>query len=220
MGKALFWGFYWFLFKFLETFLKGALLHPLFYPPVYIFGNCLLHWNNFYHLRVYFILQIEPKPFQLHSRESSRKRRTKSLQPNVVSWDVDNNVAVEPELLGSVIEKFLTNKRNSLEKSPETKSRTRSLTTAEKLNRASPPDLPLGFRSGVSRDEKRFIVVDEFDHPRRLSFGGSHSRKLSCRSEDSVENALKKLNIWNLSEKHKKYQNQKLLLHSFLNWKI
>lgn len=44
--------------------------------------------------------------------------------------------------------------------------------------------------------EKRYIVVDEFDHPRRLSFGGS--RKLSCRSEDSVEDALKNLNIWNV----------------------
>ena len=35
------------------------------------------------------------------------------MQPNIVSWDLDNHLAVEPELIGSVIEKFLTNKRNS-----------------------------------------------------------------------------------------------------------
>ena len=47
--------------------------------------------------------------------------------------------------------------------------------------------------------EKRFVIVDEFDHPRRLSFGGP--RKLSsCRSEDSVENALKRLNIWTFAK--------------------
>ena len=51
-----------------------------------------------------------------------------------------------------------------------------------------------GVYPGV-RDDKRTIVVDEFDHPRRLSFRGWHNRKSSCRSEDSVESALKKLNI-------------------------
>ena len=64
-----------------------------------------------------FTIELKLKSiFQTHLKaniSSPYKRRTKSLQPNVVPWDIDNKISVEPELFGSVIEKFLTHKRNS-----------------------------------------------------------------------------------------------------------
>ena len=144
-----------------------------------------------------------------------RKRRTKSLQPNVVSWDVEHKISVQPELFGAVIEKFLTHKRNSSgsvgddddmrkrstsERSLESSSKQTSK-QKNRLRATSSSSAAMTTTTTSSHDtssfkhhvEKRYIVVDEFDHPRRLSFGGA--RKVSCRSEDSVEDALKKLNI-------------------------
>ena len=143
-----------------------------------------------------------------------RKRRTKSLQPNVVSWDVEHKISVQPELFGAVIEKFLTHKRNSSgsvgddddmrkRSASERSLESSSKQTSKQKNRlrATSSSSAAMTATTASHDtssfkrhvEKRYIVVDEFDHPRRLSFGGA--RKVSCRSEDSVEDALKKLNI-------------------------
>lgn len=144
-----------------------------------------------------------------------RKRRTKSLQPNVVSWDVEHKISVQPELFGAVIEKFLTHKRNSsgsvgdddddmrkrstsersLESSSKQTSKQKNRLRATSSSSAAMTATTSSHDTSSFKHhvEKRYIVVDEFDHPRRLSFGGA--RKVSCRSEDSVEDALKKLNI-------------------------